>query len=37
MPLTALTKKGVPFVWSDRCEGAFQRLKALLISAPVLA
>ena len=37
IPLTALTKKGVPFVWSEQCEEAFQRLKALLISAPVLA
>ena len=37
MPLTALTKKDVRFIWSDQCEGAFQRLKALLISAPILA
>jgi hypothetical protein len=37
MPLTALTKKEVPFVWSDQCEEAFKRLKTLLISAPVLA
>ena len=37
MPLTALTKKGVPFVWSEQCEGAFKQLKTLLISAPVLA
>jgi hypothetical protein len=37
MPLTALTKKGVPFVWTPQCEQAFQQLKALLISAPVLA
>ncbi|KAL2017202.1 hypothetical protein VTK56DRAFT_2409 [Thermocarpiscus australiensis] len=37
MPLTALTKKGVPFTWSPQCEEAFERLKTLLISAPVLA
>jgi len=37
MPLTVLTKKDVPFVWSEQCEEAFQRLKTLLISAPVLA
>lgn len=37
MPLTALTKKGAPFLWSDQCEEAFKRLKTLLISAPVLA
>jgi hypothetical protein len=37
MPLTTLTKKGVPLVWTDECEAAFERLKALLISAPVLA
>lgn len=36
-PLTALTKKDAPFIWSDQCEEAFKRLKALLISAPVLA
>ncbi len=37
MPLTALTKKDTPFIWSDQCEEAFKRLKALLISAPILA
>ena len=37
MPLTSLIKKGIPFVWSPRYEEAFQRLKALLIAAPVLA
>lgn len=36
-PLTALTKKGVLFVWTDQCEEAFRRLKTLLICAPVLA
>ncbi|KAL2126283.1 hypothetical protein VTI74DRAFT_1265 [Chaetomium olivicolor] len=37
MPLTALTKKGAPFIWSPQCEEAFEQLKTLLISAPVLA
>jgi hypothetical protein len=37
MPLTALTKKNVPFTWTDQCEEAFKQLKALLISAPLLA
>lgn len=36
-PLTALTKKGVPFIWTNQCEEAFRRLKTLLICAPVLA
>jgi hypothetical protein len=37
MPLTALTKKGTPFVWTPQCEPAFQHLKALIIGAPILA
>lgn len=32
-----LTKAGVPFVWSDACESAFQQLKQSLVQAPVLA
>lgn len=36
-PLTELTKKDAPFIWSPRCEEAFQALKELLISAPILA
>ena len=35
-PLTQLTKKGVPFVWSDTCEAIFQELKQRRVSAPVL-
>ena len=35
-PLVALTRKGVPFVWTDRQQAAFEALKACLISAPVL-
>jgi hypothetical protein len=36
-PLTQLTKKGVPFVWSPQCQEAFLLLKQKLTSAPVLA
>ena len=36
-PLHALTKKGVPFQWTWECQLAFDRLKELLCSAPVLA
>ena len=32
-----LLKKGVKFVWDDKCEEAFQTLKARLTTAPVLA
>ena len=32
----ALTRKGVPFVWIDRQQTAFEALKACLISAPIL-
>ena len=34
--LTNLTKKNVPFVWSDECEESFQKLKTLLTTAPIL-
>ena len=36
-PLYALTKKDAPFVWSVQCQQAFERLKELLTSAPLLA
>ena len=36
-PLTRLTRKGVRFEWSDKCETSFQELKNRLTSAPVLA
>ena len=36
-PLHALTRKGVAFAWSPECEAAFNQLKSLLITAPVLA
>ena len=35
-PLVALTRKGAPFVWTDRQQAAFEALKACLISAPIL-
>lgn len=33
----ALTRKNVPFEWSDACENAFTQLKTLLTQAPILA
>ena len=35
-PLTQLTRKGIPFVWSPACESSFQELKQKLLSTPVL-
>ena len=35
-PLVALTRKGVPFVWTDQQQAAFEALKACLICAPIL-
>ncbi|KAA0060279.1 pol protein [Cucumis melo var. makuwa] len=35
-PLTQLTRKGAPFVWSKACEDNFQNLKQKLVTAPVL-
>ena len=36
-PMTELLKQGVKFYWSIQCEEAFQKLKTLLTSAPILA
>ncbi|WVZ70623.1 hypothetical protein U9M48_019271 [Paspalum notatum var. saurae] len=36
-PMTSLTKKNAKYLWSSKCEEAFQTLKKLLTSAPVLA
>jgi transposase InsO family protein len=36
-PLVALTKKGVPYIWSDEVDEAFEKLKLAFIQAPVLA
>ncbi|KAA0065422.1 ty3-gypsy retrotransposon protein [Cucumis melo var. makuwa] len=33
-PLTQLTRKGAPFVWSKACEDSFQSLKQKLVTAP---
>lgn len=36
-PLYALTRKEVPFVWSQECDVAFTQLKRALAESPVLA
>ena len=36
-PMHLLTKKDAPFVWTEQCQLAFEKIKKLLISAPVLA
>ena len=36
-PLTRLTSISIPFVWSEEAEAAFQSLKSLFTSAPILA
>ena len=35
-PLTQLLSKRIKFIWSERCDKAFEELKAMLQSAPVL-
>jgi len=35
-PMTALTRKGIKFKWSEACEKAFQCLKKAFTSAPIL-
>jgi len=35
-PLTQLTRKDQPFIWTDKCEESFQELKRRLTSAPIL-
>ena len=35
-PLTNLTRKSVPFVWSSAEQSAFAELKRLLVAAPCL-
>lgn len=34
--LTRLTYQGVPFIWFEKCEAGFLRLKELLTTAPIL-
>jgi hypothetical protein len=36
-PITSLLKNDTKFIWSSRCNEAFEQLKALLTTAPVLA
>ena len=36
MPLTQLTRKTTPFVWSEECETSSQDLKDKLVTTPVL-
>jgi hypothetical protein len=36
-PLTSLLQEDVPWVWSTKCEEAFQELKSKLMTEPVLA
>ena len=36
-PITSLTKKGVPFTWDKPQQEAFESLKSMLATAPVLA
>lgn len=36
-PLTQLRKKRVQFQWSEQCEKAFQKIKSMLITPPILA
>ena len=35
-PLTALLKKDKKYVWDEKCEKAFMKIKSLLLTAPVL-
>ena len=34
--LTRLLRKGVKFKWDDKCQSSFERLKEILVEAPVL-
>ena len=36
-PMTALTEKGRPFIWDDKCQVAFETLKQRLTESPILA
>lgn len=35
-PITKLTKKDTPFLWTNECQGAFQMIKQKISAAPVL-
>ena len=36
-PLTELTKKDIPFVWTQKCQESFDKLKRILVENPILA
>ena len=36
-PMTALTEKGRPFIWTPKCQEAFEELKARLVGSSILA
>lgn len=36
-PLTNLLKKSAKYIWSEECSQCFEKVKIVLISAPVLA
>ena len=36
MPLTALTHKDTQFIWTDECEKAFEKMKKIFTTAPIL-
>jgi hypothetical protein len=35
-PLTSLQKKGTKFIWSEKCQESFYKLKQLLTTTPIL-
>jgi hypothetical protein len=35
-PITSLQKKGTKFNWSQKCQDSFNKLKELLMTAPIL-
>ena len=35
-PITLLQKKGKKFIWDQKCEDSFNKLKILLTTAPIL-
>lgn len=37
LPLTNLLQKKVKFIWSDACQIAFEKIKTILMSEPILA
>ena len=35
-PMTKLTRKGVKFVWTEKCAEVFEELKSRLTTTPIL-